>query len=135
MSDNELLLAISGMMDRKLEPIQKDISDMQNNISGMQNDISNMKSNILKMQDDIIDIKGQIKEIDVRIDRVETKVKQIEINQENEILPRLQNIEACYTSTYDRYARGVEQIENTLQDMSLIKTVVTEHSAKLEKIS
>lgn len=107
MSDNELLLAISGMMDRKLEPIQNSISLLQN---------------------DMVDVKAQIREIDVR-------VKQIEINQENQILPRLQNIEACYTSTYDRYARGAEQIENTLQDMSLIKTVVTEHSAKLEKIS
>lgn len=114
MSDNELLLAISGMMDRKLEPMQKDISNMKNSISLLQNDM--------------VDVKAQIREIDVR-------VKQIEINQENQILPRLQNIEACYTSTYDRYARGAEQIENTLQDMSLIKTVVTEHSAKLEKIS
>ena len=107
MSDNELLLAISNMMDKKIEPIQKSISNIE---------------------DDIIDIKGQIKELDVRI-------KQVEINQENRILPRLQNIEACYTSTYERYARGVDQIENTMQDISLIKTVVTEHSAKLEKIS
>lgn len=87
-----------------------------------------MKNSISQLQNDMVDVKAQIREIDVR-------VKQIEINQENEILPRLQNIEACYTSTYDRYARGVEQIENTLQDMNLIKTVVTEHSAKLEKIS
>ena len=121
MSDNELLLAISLMMDKKLDPIQKDITNMQNQISNMQGDIT-------QMQDDIIDIKGQIRETDIR-------VKQIEINQENKILPRLQNIEACYTSTYERYARGVEQIENTLQDINLVKTVVTEHSEKLQKIS
>ena len=128
MSNNELLLAISGMMDKKLEPIQKDISQMKNDIVNMKKDISNI-------QDDIIDIKGQIKEMDVRINEVDVRIKQIEINQENKILPRLQNIEACYTSTYERYARGADQIENTMQDMSLIKTVVTEHSAKLEKIS
>lgn len=121
MSDNELLLAISGMMDRKLKPLQKDISSLQN-------DISNMKS-------EMMDIKAQIKETNVRIDMIETNINKIEVIQENEILPRLQNIESCYTSTYNRYAKGVEQIENTLQDMSLIKTVVTEHSAKLEKIS
>ena len=114
MSNNELLLAISEMMDKKLEPIQKDMSNMQKDIT--------------QIQDDIIDIKAQIKETDIRI-------KQIEVTQENKILPRLQNIEACYTSTYERYAKGAEQIENTLNDMNLIKTVVTEHSVKLEKIS
>ena len=107
MSDNELLLAISNMMDKKIEPIQKSISNIE---------------------DDIIDIKGQIKELDVRI-------KQVEINQENRILPRLQNIEACYTSTYERYAREVDKIEGTVQDIKLMKKVITEHSIKLEKIS
>ncbi len=47
MTDNELLLAISNMLDKKLEPV---------------ND----------------------------------RLKRIELTQENDILPRLQNIESCY---------------------------------------
>lgn len=54
MSDNELLLALSDMMDKKLQPLKDNIQ-------------------FLKLQN------------------------------ENDILPRLQNIEACYTSTYNRY--------------------------------
>jgi len=54
MTDNELLLAISDMMDKKLKPV---------------ND----------------------------------RLKKIEFTQENDILPRLQNIESCHTSTYKRY--------------------------------
>lgn len=50
MTDNELLLAMSNMMDKKLKPIQESITE-------------------------------------------------IKLTQENDILPRLQNIEACYTST------------------------------------
>lgn len=57
MTDNELLLAISDMLDSKLKPIKEDIQ-------------------FLKLQN------------------------------ENEILPRLQNIESCYTSTYNRYKSG-----------------------------
>lgn len=110
MSDNELLLAISSMMDsmmdKKLEPLQKNIS---------------------KLQDEMKDMKVQMRGMDARL-------KKIEINQENEILPRLQTIEACYTSTYERYAEGADQIQNTMQDMTLIKKVVTEHSAKLKRI-
>ena len=86
MTDNELLLALSDLLDKKLKPI---------------ND----------------------------------KLKQIELTQENDILPRLQNIEACYTSTYRRYASGIEELEALKTDMEIVKAVVTEHSDKLKKIS
>ena len=66
---------------------------------------------------------------------VKKRVKKIETIQETSILPRLQTIEACYTSTYDRYKNGVEEHESMRQDISILKEVVTEHSSKLLKIS
>ena len=86
MTDNELLLAISNLFDKKLKPI---------------ND----------------------------------RLKQIELTQENEILPRLQNIEACYTSTFRRYQTGIEQIEAMQSDIDVMKKVVAEHSEKLQKMA
>lgn len=96
MTDNELLLAISNMLD----PIR---NDMQS-------------------------IKQDIQEI-------KTRVKKIEITQENEILPRLDTIESCYTSTYDRYKDNVDTYESMKQDISIIKKVVAEHSEKLQKLA
>ena len=89
MTDNELLLAISNMLD----PIKEDIQE------------------------------------------IKTRVKKIEITQENEILPRLNTIESCYTSTYDRYKNQVETYESMKQDISIIKKVVAEHSEKLQKLA
>ena len=86
MTENELLLAISEMMDKKLQPLKKDIQ-------------------FLKLQN------------------------------ENEILPRLQNIESCYLSTYKRYQAGIEQIESMQSDIDVMKSVLREHSEKLQKIS
>ncbi len=86
MTDNELLLAISDMMDKKLKPIKDDI-------------------HMLKLQN------------------------------ENDILPRLQNIESGYTSTYDRYKSGVSQIDAMQIDIEVMKKVLQEHSEKLQKIS
>ena len=57
MSDNELLLAISDMMDKKLNS---------------------------------------------KLQLIENRLKRIEVTLENNVVPRLQNIEACYASTYDR---------------------------------
>ncbi len=86
MTDNELLLAISDLMDKKLQPLKEDIQ-------------------FLKLQN------------------------------ENDILPRLQNIEACYTSTYTRYKSGISQIEAMQADIEVMKSVIREHSEKLQKIS
>ncbi len=89
MSNNELLLAISGM----LEPIKNDLQELK------------------------------------------TRVKKIEITQENHILPLLNDTVSCYTSTYDRYKDSVEDYESMKQDISILKSVVMEHSEKLNNIS
>lgn len=86
MTDNELLLAMSDLLDKKLQPIKDDIQ-------------------LLKLQN------------------------------ENEILPRLQNIESCYTSTYNRYKSGASQIEAMQVDIEVMKSVIREHSEKLQKFA
>ena len=114
MSDNEFLLAITEIIDSKLKPLQEDIKNLNEKVSGLDEKVSGL---------------------DEKVSGLDERVRKIELNQENKILPRLQNIEACYTSTYERYARGVDQIEGTVQDIKLMKKVITEHSIKLEKIS
>ncbi len=87
MTDNELLLAISDMMDKKLIPL-------------------------------------------------ENRMKRIEVDLiEDKILPRLNTIESCYTSTFDRYKDSVEDYEAIKQDVSIMKKVIQEHSQKLQNIS
>lgn len=86
MTDYELLLAMSDLLDKKLQPIKDDIQ-------------------FLKLQN------------------------------ENDILPRLQNIEACYTSTYNRYKSGISQIDAMQADIDVIKSVIREHSEKLQKLA
>lgn len=84
MTDNELLLAISNIVQKQIEPLKEDIRD-------------------------------------------------IKLRLENDISPRLQNIESCYTTTYDRYKSGINQIEAMQNDIDLLKKVVQEHSDKLNK--
>lgn len=91
MTDNELLLAISDMMDKKL---------------------------------------------DARLNPIESRIKRIEVDLlENNVIPRLNTIESCYTSTFDRYKDSVDDYESMKQDISIIKKVVAEHSEKLQKLA
>ncbi len=86
MTDNELLVAMSNLLDKKLKPI-------------------------------------------------EDKISAIELTLENQIFPRLQNIESCYTGTYSRYKQGVSDMEALKEDMSIVKHVVAEHSMKIKQMA
>ena len=86
MTDNELLLSISEIMDKKILPLK-------------------------------------------------SRLTNIELTLENNVVPRLQNIESCYTSTYDKYKTGVDQIEQLQADMDIVKQILREHGEKLRKIS
>lgn len=91
MTDNELLLAISEMLDKKL---------------------------------------------DARLNPIENRIKRIEVDMlESQVIPRLNTIESCYTSTFDRYKDSVEDYEAIKQDISIMKNVITEHSEKLNKLA
>ena len=91
MTDSELLLAISEMLDKKL---------------------------------------------DARLKPIESRVKRIEIDLlENNVIPRLNTIESCYTDTYNRYKDYADKMQAAFDDIELLKKVVSEHSEKLQKIS
>ena len=79
-----------------------------------QEEIGSIKKEIMELRGENAELKGEIAEIRGEIAQVKGAVKKIEIIQENKILPRLQNIEACYTSTYNRYEKGSEEIEQAI---------------------
>ena len=96
MNNDELLLQISEMMDKKLKTLNEKIDQIREENS--------------------------------------EAARSIKIILENDILPRLQNIESCYTDTYKRYVIGVEQLEALQTDMEILKRVVSEHSRKLQNL-
>ncbi|MDE7478885.1 MAG: hypothetical protein K2M91_13240 [Lachnospiraceae bacterium] len=96
MSDNELLLAISDMMDKKL--------------------------------------KAELQPIENRLERIENKVTNISLTLENDIRPRLNTIESCYTDTYNRYKDYAERMDAAFADIEIMKKVITEHSELLQKL-
>lgn len=61
--------------------------------------------------------------------------RKIKLCLETNVLPRLQNIEACYTSTYKRYVERIDQVDTIQRDVDLLKKVVSRHSKKLESLA
>jgi len=112
-----------------------DITEMRGDITEMRGDITEMRGDITEMRGDITEMRGDITEMKSDIADIKTRLKKVEVVQENVILPRLETIEACYTSTYDRYRRGADDFEMMKQDIEVVKKVVAEHSVKLQMIS
>lgn len=76
------------------------------------------------------------KKFDERLAPIERRLKRIEVDLlENNVLPRLNTIEACYTDTYNRYKNSVDKMQEAFEDISLLKKVVAEHSVKLQMMS
>ncbi len=89
-------------------------------------------SNIVSLQ--IEPLKQDIDSMKQDIDSMKQDIKSTRIILENNVLPRLQTIEACYTSTYNRYVCETEDIQTMKSDIKVLKKVVAEHSEKLQKI-
>lgn len=74
--------------------------------------------------------------LEARLQPIENRLKRIEVDLlENNIIPRLNTIESCYTDTYNRYKDYADKMESAFADIELLKKVVSEHSEKLQKIS
>ncbi len=63
MENNELLQAISNMMDQKLDPVKNEIQDMKGEIQTIKGEVQTMKGEIQDMKGEIQDMKGEIQTI------------------------------------------------------------------------
>lgn len=120
MTDEQLLTAISSMMDEKLEPIKADVAGLKQDVAGLKQDVAGLKQEMISVKD--------------RVTALEQQYRNIQMLLEHEIIPQLREIQTCYTSTYRRYVSGVDQIDTLQRDMDVLKAVVEDHSRKLQII-
>lgn len=125
MNDNELLLALSEMIDKKLsaqlEPIKNDITDMKSDINDLKSDVKDLKKDMVEVKNDIVGLK--------------TESQKVNITLENEISPSIKLLAENYLPAAIRYENSNKEHEAMKTDIELLKKVVTEHSEKLQKIS
>lgn len=132
MTDNELLLALSGMLDKKLKA---GLQPIKNELQTMKDDIADMKGEIADIRSEIAGMKGEIASIKSNMLIMQNEIRQIKLCQENIILPRLDTIESCYSDTFNRYRTYADKMDSVFEDVELLKTVVTHHSEKLQKLA
>lgn len=159
MSNDEMLKAISNM----LAPIRDELHGLNSQMVEVKGEITDVKSDIAIMKQDIAEIKEDIVILTKRVEALEIDVaglkkdvaslkiktfdlesgnhaleqliKKIDLRDENVIIPRLNEIEKCYLSTYERYKVSTMEYDAMKNDISVLKMVVAEHSDKIYKVS
>ena len=106
MSEKDFLCALSDLLDEKLD------------------------EKLDKMLDKKLD-----KKFDEKLEPIYSRLKKVEMSLDHEVVPRLQNIEACYLTTFERYQKRVEDYKDMKQDIGVLKVVVENHSERLQQIS
>jgi len=145
MTENELLLAISDMMDHKLkselQPIKNDLQTVKNEVQLVKNEVQMLNEDLQTVKDEVQLVKDEVQLMKEDLETVKDKVQTIEndvhhmkLYQENIIMPRLNTIESCYTDTYGRYRNYSDKMEAAFEDIELLKRVVSEHSMKLQAL-
>ncbi len=156
MTNNELLLSISDMIDSKLNAglrlMKNEMQDMKGELQtelrtmeqGLRSDMQKMeqglRSDMQKMEQELrSDMQTMEQGLRSDMKKMEQELKSdihmLKLCQENLILPRLNTIESCYTDTYRRYRDDADQMEAVSADVDIMKKVIAEHSQMLQKLA
>lgn len=141
MTDSEILLALSKM----LEPIGNDVRELKTQMGRLETRMERLEERVGRLEERVERLETQMEELKTRVERLETQVEDLKTTKETtkkislvlevEMLPRLQNIEECYLSTFQRYQDSISEHEEMKKDIAVLKTVVKDHSKQLERIS
>ena len=142
MSNNELLAAISDMMDTKLEPITNRLDRLEHSHKRLEQSYERLEQSYERLEQSNERLEQSYERLEQSYERLEQSYERLEQSQrkmeltlENNILPRLQTIEDCYLSTFERYQSGVGQIETMQNKIDVIETVIKDHSDKIHKLA
>ena len=115
--------------------MKEDVQVLKEDVQVLKEDVQVLKEDVDGLKKDMTGLKKEVTCLKKDMDEVKHRVKKIEVTLETNVLPRLGDIEACYTSTFERYRTSVEEHEAMKRDISVLQCVVMQHSEALHKIS
>ena len=124
MTNEELLVAMSDMMDRKLdeklEPLEKDMSEVKDRVTNIENRVTNIENRMTK-------IENRVTNMETQITNIKDRVTNIEIDIENDIRSGIITLCDAYGTQFDRYSISIESHEKMKTDIEVMKSIVSRH--------
>lgn len=133
-----LLGEISGMLENMQSSLRAEIAETRDSLqSSLHAEIAETRE---ALHAEIAETRDSLQsslrtEIAETRDSLQSQLTQINLTLEQNVVPRLNTIESCYVSTYERYSQGINQLESIQSDILVMKDVIMKHSTQLAKIS
>lgn len=160
MTNDELLLAMSDMMDTKLagalRPVREDIAELKTDVAVLQVDVENLKTGMAKLETGVAKLETGMAELETGVAKLEIgmakletgvakleigmqklddRVTKIELHLENVTDRNIKILAENYVPATRRFEEVTLQIPDMQCDIEVLKNVTAEHSILLGKIS
>ena len=136
MADTELLSSIGKLFEGKLSVFKQQIDEKFDSFAqAVDARFDQVDIRLDSLDKRVGTLEESVNKLDKRLEQVEYRVKRSEVLHENDILPGLRSIADCYVSTYERYKKYCERMEEVFQDVDVLKCTVQKHSIQLQTIS
>ena len=139
MTNEELLIALSDMLDQKLkselQPIKDDIQEMKEDIRTLKAEMKILKADVENLKASVHILEGRADLTDARWRQMSEDIRAIKAEIETEIRPA--HCPPCGELCAGRpavFLRAADRIESMEKDIILIKKVVQEHSRRFEQM-
>lgn len=123
--NQELLLAISDMLDQKFEkelrPIKDDICELKTDVKELQSDVTELQSDVTELQNDVT--------------KLQENVHGIHLYLENEVDYKISLLAENYVPAAKRFEQSASRIDAVEEDVGILKTVVAQHSKMLQRLA
>ena len=139
MTNNELLIAISDVIDRKfkeeLTPLKDDVRTLKDDVQTLKDDVQTLKDDVQTLKDEVCIMKGRIQTLEEDMQSVKNEQKRINFIIENELRTNIKLLVENYLPAARRYEQSADTIEAIRMDMDVMKKILRKHTDELQKIS
>lgn len=146
MTNDELLLAMSDMMDTKLagalRPVREDIAELKTDVAELQADVENLKTGmakletgVAKLENGVAKLENGVAKLEIGMQKLDDRVTKIELHLENVTDRNIKILAENYVPATRRFEEVTLQIPDMQCDIEVLKNVTAEHSILLGKIS
>ena len=124
--DVDILKEDVGTLKTEVKELRKDVDTLKGDVNTLKEDVDTLKEDVGTLKEDVetLNTESWILKKGIRI---------LNLKMENDLSPRLQNIEECYISTFYRYRDGIVQTEQMQADIEVLKSVVKDHSKTIQR--
>ena len=130
------LEASVSRLDERMSSLEASVSKLDERTSNLETSVSRLEASVSRLDERMSSLEASVKEIENRTLELELDVKEIKVKYlENNILPRLNTIEAYYTGTLKIYRNKAELIDKMGMDVSNLNITVENHSKVLRTVA